>query len=253
MNVTFLGTGTSQGIPVIGCKCEVCKSLDFKDKRFRTSIYVEVSGIHLIVDTGPDFRMQSLNNRIEQLDAVLYTHEHKDHTAGMDDIRSFNFLLKKDIPVYGRQQVLDTLKREFAYAFSENKYPGVPNINQVEVRNEPFQINEISILPIEGWHKDLPVFGYRIKDFAYLTDVNYVSEEEQQKLNGCDTLVVNALHRNKHYSHFNLEEALAFIDRVNPKKAYLTHISHQMGRHKDVEKELPDHIRIAYDGLKLTL
>ncbi len=253
MIITFLGTGTSQGVPVIACECEICRSLDYRNKRLRTSVHIEVNGKSIVIDTGPDFRQQMLRENISQLDAVLYTHEHKDHTAGMDDVRSFNFKQKKAMPIYARLQVIDQLKQEFAYVFSENKYPGAPQISVNEVTNQPFEVEGVQITPIDTLHHKLPVFGFRIEDLVYITDTNYISDQELTKIHNAEVLVINALHQSKHISHYNLQEALEIINLVKPKKAYLVHISHQMGLHSDVDTMLPDHVSIAYDGLKVSI
>lgn len=253
MKVTFLGTGTSQGVPVITCECDVCKSLDFRDKRLRSSILIEMDGKTLVVDTGPDFRQQMLRENVTQLDAVLYTHEHKDHTAGLDEVRSFNFKQQKDMPIYGRPSVIAQIKTEFAYAFAKVKYPGVPQITTHFIENTSFQVEGINILPIEVMHHKLPVYGFRIGDFTYITDANYISEEEKEKIKGTKILIVNALQREEHISHFTLDQALTFVDEIKPEQAYFTHISHKLGRHQDVERELPEHVKIAFDGLTLTL
>lgn len=253
MIVTFLGTGTSQGIPVIACQCNVCQSLDYRDKRLRTSVHIEINGQSFVIDTGPDFRQQMLLAKITKLDAVLYTHEHKDHTAGMDDIRSFNFKQKKDMPLYARKQVLNQLKQEFAYVFSNSKYPGVPQVELHEITNKPFKVAGIAIEPIDTMHYKLPVFGFRIEDFVYVTDTNYISEPELDKMRNAEVLVLNALHQSPHISHYNLKEALEVIDQVQPKQAYLVHMSHQMGLHSDIEAILPDNVSFAYDGLKVKL
>jgi len=253
MKITFLGTGTSQGVPVIACNCEVCQSLDYRDKRLRTAIHIEVDGKSFVIDAGPDFRQQMLRERIHKLDAVIFTHEHKDHTAGLDDVRAYNFFQKRDMPVYGREQVLEQIKREFAYAFAEIRYPGIPQINLCPIENQPFEIEGVSFLPIEVLHYKLPVFGYRIGDFAYITDVNYISAHELAKVKGVKVLVLGALRREKHLSHFSLSEAIEVFEKVKPDMGYITHISHQMGMHSDVEEELPSNIRLAYDGLSLVL
>ncbi len=253
MKVTFLGTGTSQGIPVIGCKCEVCQSLDFRDQRLRTSVFIETENTNLVIDTGPDFRQQMLRERVEKLDAVLYTHEHKDHTAGMDELRSFNFLQKRDMPVYGRQQVLNQLKQEFAYAFADVKYPGVPQINLNAISNEAFRVADTDILPIEVLHYKLPVFGFRIKHFTYITDANFISEKEKQKIKGSKVLVLNALQKTEHLSHFSLKQAIALAEELEVPKVYLTHMGHRMGKHAVVSKELPGFIEFAYDGLQIEI
>ena len=253
MIITFLGTGTSQGIPVIACKCPVCQSLDFHDKRLRTSVHISIDGKSFVIDTGPDFRQQMLREKIDHLDAVIFTHEHKDHTAGMDDIRSFNFKQQKDMPVYARQQVIDQLKQEFAYIFAENKYPGVPKVALHEIINEEFEIEGVQFTPIDTLHYKLPVFGFRIKDFVYITDTNFISEEEESKMLNAEVLVLNALHQSPHISHYSLKEALEVIKRLKPKQAYLVHMSHQMGLHRDVQESLPDNVSLAHDGLKVSL
>ncbi|MEO9802078.1 MAG: MBL fold metallo-hydrolase [Reichenbachiella sp.] len=251
MKLTFLGTGTSQGIPVIACDCEVCHSLDFHDQRLRSSVIVEQNGTNILIDTGPDFRQQMLTNRIKSLDAVLYTHEHKDHTAGLDDIRSFNFKQKIDMPLYGRPSVLDQLKRDYAYMFAESKYPGVASVILNEIENKPFTIGEIEIQPIEVMHHKLPVYGYRFGDMAYITDAKTVSAPEREKLKGLDVLVINALQKKPHISHLTLDEAIEFIADIQPKRAFITHLSHYMGLHRDVQNELPENVYLAYDGLIL--
>jgi len=253
VKVTFLGTGTSQGVPVIGCTCEVCRSLDFRDKRLRTSIHIEIGGLSIIFDSGPDFRQQILRENITCLDALVFTHEHKDHTAGMDDIRSFNFLQKKDIPVYARKNVIEQLKREFAYIFSETKYPGIPSVDIKEITNTPFVIGKTEIIPIEVTHFKLPVFGFRIKDFTYITDAKTISDTEKEKIKGSKILVINALQKEEHPSHMTLNEAIALAKEMNADKTYFTHLSHKMGTHKKTEKLLPENIEIAYDGLKIEI
>ncbi|WP_323757070.1 MBL fold metallo-hydrolase [Roseivirga sp.] len=253
MKVTFLGTGTSQGVPVIGCSCEVCRSLDFRDKRLRTSIHLEVDELSIIFDSGPDFRQQILRENITQLDALVFTHEHKDHTAGMDDIRSFNFLQKKDMPVYARKNVVEQLKREFAYIFSETKYPGIPSVDIQEIDNSPFFIEKIKLTPIEVVHFKLPVFGFRIKDFTYITDAKTISDKEKEKIKGSKILVINALQIDPHPSHMTLDEAITLAKEINAEKTYFTHLSHKMGTHKKVSALLPENIEIAYDGLKIEI
>lgn len=253
MIVTFLGTGTSQGIPVIGCDCEVCSSLDFRDKRLRCSIHISIEGKSFIIDSGPDFRQQVLSARIKSLSALIFTHQHKDHTAGMDDVRSFNFIHQKHIPVYGTRAVLNQLKKEFEYIFSDEKYPGIPLIDLNEIENKPFSIEGIDFIPIEVLHYKLPVFGYRIKDFTYITDANKISEVERDKIRGSKVVVLNALQKTEHISHFSLQEAIEVLEDLKPEKGYLIHLGHRMGLHREVEKELPSFIEIAYDGLKLEL
>jgi len=253
LKVTFLGTGTSQGVPVIACDCPVCQSLDFRDKRLRVSIHIDVDGKSFVVDTGPDFRQQMLRERIQNVDAILFTHEHKDHTAGMDDIRAFNYKYQKAMPAYARKQVMDQLKKEFAYVFEEHKYPGIPEINLIEIKNQPFEIEGISIQPIEAKHMFLPVFGFRIGKFTYLTDLNYISGEELEKVKGSSVIVLGALQKTEHQSHFRLDQAVDLLKQLNPQKAYLTHISHRMGLHAEVSKELPDFIQLAHDGLTIQM
>lgn len=253
MKVIFLGTGTSQGVPVIGCKCEVCTSVDHRDNRLRSSIYVEMDGVHIVVDTGPDFRQQMLRARIDQLDGVLFTHAHKDHTAGLDDIRSYNFKQKKDMPIYATKAVQDQLKQEFSYIFSASKYPGIPQIELNTLDGSPFDFLGQTIIPIEVMHYKLPVYGFRFGDFTYITDANYISEEEKEKIKGSKIIVLNALQKEEHISHFTLDEAIAVLDELKPEKGYLTHISHRLGLHMEVSEELPENIEIAWDGLQLTL
>ena len=219
----------------------------------RSSILIETDQQTIVVDTGPDFRQQMLQNRVKKLDAVLFTHAHKDHTAGMDDIRSFNFLQKMDMPVYGRQDVLDQLKREFSYVFAEKKYPGIPQVTTHPIANEPFTIGAIQITPIEVMHHRLPVLGFRVANFTYITDANYISDASKEKIKGSSVLVLNALQKAPHMSHFTLDQALEVIEELKPKSAYLTHISHRMGKHREVSTGLPDHVKIAFDGLRLTV
>lgn len=253
MIVTFLGTGTSQGVPVIACSCEVCTSLDYRDKRLRTSIQVSIDKQSFIIDTGPDFRQQMLRERVSRVDAVLFTHAHRDHTAGLDDVRAYNFLQEMDMPVYGTLPVLDQLKMEYAYAFSEFKYPGIPRLLLNEINDKPFTVNSVNIIPLPVMHMKLPVLGFRFNNFSYITDANFIPEETYGLLKGTEVLVLNALQQEKHISHFNLDEAIEVVDRIQPKKAYFTHISHKLGKHAPIERKLPAHISLAYDGLQLTL
>ncbi len=252
MKVYFLGTGTSQGIPVIGSNHPVCLSENPKDKRLRVSVWVSWDNFSLIIDCGPDFRQQMLVSKCPKVDAILYTHEHSDHTAGLDDIRPFNFK-QGNIPIYAHQRVLDNLKRRFDYVFeTENKYPGAPTVCPIEViNNDSFVIGGKEIIPINVMHGSLQVFGYRIESFAYLTDVKTINNQELDKLKNLDVLVVNALREEHHNNHFNLQEALDFIEIVKPKKAYLTHISYHLGYHDEVQNKLPDSIYLAYDNLEL--
>lgn len=253
MKVTFLGTGTSQGVPVIGCECKVCKSLDFRDKRFRSSIHVEANGVSLVVDTGPDFRMQMLRAGIKKLDAVIFTHEHKDHTAGLDDIRPYNFSQQMDMPIFGRRQVLDQIQREFSYIFSAKKYPGVPQVDAIEINENPFRVNGLSVIPIPVLHYKLPVLGFRFGDFSYVTDANFIPDESFKLLEGTEILVLNALQKESHISHFTLDEAVEMAQRIGAKQTYFTHISHRLGLHEQIDRELPEGIALGYDGLELTL
>ncbi|MFC2187721.1 MBL fold metallo-hydrolase [Fulvivirgaceae bacterium LMO-SS25] len=253
MKVTLLGTGTSQGIPVVTCHCEVCSSIDFRDKRLRTSALIEIEGKCIVIDTGPDFRQQMLTNRVERVDAVVFTHEHKDHTAGLDDVRSYNFKYNKDMPVYGREQVIEQLRQEFAYIFAAFKYPGIPRLKTFEITNQEFEVEGINITPIEVLHYKLPVFGFRINDFVYLTDANYISDEEKEKCMNPKVLILNALQNEPHISHFTLQEAIELAQELKAEKTYFTHISHKLGRHKDVEAKLPENIHLGYDGLSIYL
>lgn len=253
MQVTFLGTGTSQGIPIIGNNHPVCLSNDLKDKRLRVSVLVEWDEYSFVIDCGPDFRMQMLTNKVAKIDGILFTHEHADHTAGLDDIRPF-FFRQGDIPIFAHERVLSELRKRFAYIFeTENRYPGAPAVQQITVTNNPFQVGNTMVTPINVWHNKLQVFGYRFFDFAYLTDVKTVPEEELSKLSNLKVLVVNALRIEPHHSHFNLEEALAFIALIKPERTYLTHISHLLGFHEEVQKTLPKGVYLAYDNLKISI
>ena len=252
MKITFLGTGTSQGVPLIGCDCDICKSSDSKDKRLRSSALISVGNKNILIDAGPDFRQQMLREKIIKLDAILLTHEHKDHIGGLDDVRAFNYIQKKPMDIYAEKRVCDLLQsRDFAYVVERKDYPGIPKMNFQEIENKPFVINEEEILPIRGTHNNLPVFGFRIRNFAYVTDMNVISEEEKLKLKNLDVLVITALRRKKHVSHFSLQESLQIIEEVKPKKAYLTHMSHKLGFHKELTNELPNNVFPAYDGLKI--
>jgi len=248
LRVTFLGSGTSQGVPVIGCKCAVCVSGDDKDKRLRSSVLIELDGTTLVIDTGPDFRQQMLRANVDKIDGVLFTHEHRDHIAGLDDIRAFNFIQQQPMDVYAEERVFRALNYEFPYIFAEKKYPGVPQLNVNLISNLEFHVNGIAITPIRVMHYRLPVLGFRIGQFAYITDANFISEEEMEKLFGVKHLVINALRKEKHISHFSLEQALNLIRQLSPKRAYLTHVSHQMGLHAEVQKDLPPNVMLAFDG-----
>lgn len=254
IKVTFLGTGTSQGVPVIGCQCQVCCSENLKDKRLRSSILIETETANIVIDTGADFRQQMLREKVQKLDAVLFTHEHKDHTAGLDDIRAFNFLQKKNMPLYGTQKVLNQIKQEFAYIFAEKRYPGIPQVELHEIsKEESFYIEQTKVMPIEVFHYRLPVLGFRIGSFTYITDANYIASEEMAKIYGSKILVINALQKEKHISHYNLEEAITVAQHIGAEQTYFTHISHKMGLHEEVSKELPEKIAIAYDGLSFVV
>lgn len=254
MKITILGSGTSQGVPVIACDCAVCHSSDALDKRLRSSILISDQTENFVIDTGPDFRQQMLNHSVKSLRAVIFTHEHKDHLAGLDDVRAFNYKEQRDMEVFCTEAVEIALRREFQYIFSNDRYPGIPSIQINRIENKAFELpNGLTLLPIEVLHYKMPVFGYRIGDFTYITDAKTISETEKQKVKGTKILVVNALHRSEHISHFNLDEALAFIAEIKPEKAYLTHISHLFGKHQEIEKELPPNVFLAYDGMTLEI
>ncbi|WP_289062574.1 MBL fold metallo-hydrolase [uncultured Zobellia sp.] len=254
LKITFLGTGTSQGIPVIGSNHPVCKSIDPKDKRLRVSALVSWEDYNYVIDCGPDFRAQMLTNEVLKLDGILFTHEHSDHTAGLDDIRPY-FFRQGDVPIYAHKRVADSLKRRFDYIFAdENRYPGAPAVavNLID-KDHPFSIGGIKVTPIEASHNRIKVLGFRIKDLTYLTDVKTMTSVEMEKVKNSKVLVVNALREEPHHSHFNLEEALAFIEQVKPGTTYLTHISHMLGFHEEVEKKLPKNVHLAYDNLTITV
>lgn len=253
MTITFLGTGTSQGVPVIGCTCAVCRSLDFRDKRLRAAVHIATNDLSLCIDTGPDFRQQMLRENINHLDAVLFTHAHKDHTAGLDDVRAYNFIQQADMPVYGTPPTLEQLKVEFAYAFTAEYYPGIPRIALNTIDATPFSVKGLSVTPLPVMHHKMPVMGFRIGDFSYITDANFIPDETMARLQGTKVLVLNALQREPHISHFSLDDALAVARTVNASQTYFTHMSHRLGLHTDVAKELPATVSLAYDGLQVTL
>ena len=253
MKITFLGTGTSQGVPVIACNCEVCQSTYSRDKRLRSSILIESEEKTVIIDTGPDFRQQMLRANVQKLDAVVFTHEHKDHIAGLDDVRAFNFKQQSAMDIYASEAVENALKREFHYIFSDFKYPGIPLLNIHRISGTQFIVGDIKLTPIEVTHYKMPVLGFRVKEFTYITDAKTINEEEQEKIKGTKILVLNALQKEKHISHFTLSEAIAFAQKIGAEKTYFTHISHKLGRAEEISKELPDGIELAYDGLKLQI
>lgn len=252
-HITFLGTGTSSGVPMIACPCDVCASPDPRDKRLRSSVLVETAQTTIVIDTTPDFRYQMLRANVRKLDGVVITHSHKDHIAGMDDVRAFNYFMKRSMPVYSNDASEEVIMREFPYAFADKKYPGVPEIELVTIGMEAFTIGDIELLPVMVWHMRMPVWGFRIGDFTYITDANKIDAPEKEKILGSKVLVLNALRREKHISHFNLEEAIALVQELNVPTAYFTHISHQLGTHEEVSATLPEGIHLAYDGLKITV
>ena len=249
MKITFLGTGTSQGVPVIACDCSTCLSSDLKDKRLRTSVMLETDETMLVIDAGPDFRQQMLREHVSKLDAIILTHEHKDHIAGLDDVRAFNYKSQDAIDIFCEERVQKVIKKEYSYVFSEYQYPGIPKMRLNPITEHGFSVGKMEIIPVRVFHYRLPVYGFRVGNFGYITDANYISEESKEKLFGVKYLVVNALRKEKHISHFSLREALDLIREISPKKAFITHISHQMGLHREVSKELPPEIMLAYDGL----
>lgn len=253
LTITFLGTGTSSGVPMIGCECEVCLSADKNDTRLRSSILVQSATTTLVVDTGPDFRYQMLRENVKTIDAVLFTHPHRDHIAGLDDIRAFNFFLRRPIDIYADSLSEEAIRRDFYYAFADNKYPGLPELLLHTITLEPFVVGDIPVTPVMVWHLKMPVMAYRLGDFTYITDANHVDEAEKQKIKGSKVLVVNALRKQKHISHYTLEEAIDLVNELQIPEAWLTHISHQMGLHAEVEAELPENIHLAYDRLKLKM
>jgi phosphoribosyl 1,2-cyclic phosphate phosphodiesterase len=253
VKLTFLGTGTSQGVPVVACQCPVCLSEDQKDKRLRASAMIEADGQCLVIDAGPDFRQQMLAHQVRHLSGILLTHEHVDHIFGLDDIRAFNWVQKQATDIYAEERVQIAIKRIFDYVFATFKYPGIPQMHLHLIENKPFQIGNLEIQPIRGYHYKLPVFGFRFEKIAYVTDVNRLEPQELDKLRGLEVLVLNALRKEDHISHYSLDQALEIIAEVKPQKAYLTHLSHQMGFYEDVQKELPENVFLAYDGLEVVV
>ncbi len=253
MKLTFLGTGTSQGVPVIACRCHVCRSVDERDRRLRTSALLTTNdGKHILFDIGPDFRQQMLRQKVESLDAIMVTHAHRDHVAGLDDVRSFNYVQHKNMDVYLNAIAKHALMRDYGYIFEHHEYPGLPEADLHEV-DAPFVAAGVTVVPVKAMHKDLPILAFRVGEMAYITDANYIAPEELEKLKGVKVMVINALRREKHFSHFSLPEALEVIDKVQPERAYLTHISHEMGLHAEVEKTLPQGVFLAYDNLEVEI
>ena len=249
--VAFLGTGTSGGVPMIGCSCEVCRSTNPRDKRLRSSILIRTDRTAIVIDATPDFRQQMLRENIMRISGILITHPHKDHVGGLDDTRAFQFFLREPTPIYGDAAALNGVKRELPYAFATHTYPGVPELALHEINNSPFCIEELPIIPIMVWHYKMPVMGFRFGDFTYITDANRIDDAEKEKIKGSKILVLNALRKQRHISHFSLDEAVALVDELAIPQAYFTHISHQMGLHDEINNELPDHIQLAHDGLRL--
>ena len=253
MEITFLGTGTSQGVPVIACNCGVCASTDPRDKRLRTSLLLETENTALVFDAGPDFRQQMLRENVTKLDAILLTHEHKDHIAGLDDVRAFNHKSRSAIDIYSEERVQKAIHQEYSYVFSEIRYPGIPKMRLCTISDDAFSVNGIEIVPIRAYHHNLPVYGFRVGDFGYITDANYIPKESMAKLIGVKYFVINVLRKEKHISHFCLQEALELIKELSPEKTFITHISHQMGFHAEVSKELPLGVFLACDGLSVLI
>ena len=253
IRITFLGTGTSSGVPMIACDCAVCLSTDPRDNRLRSSVMVESAGTRFVIDTTPDFRYQMLRLKIRHMDALLFTHPHKDHIAGLDDVRAFNFFSQRPMDVYANYLTEEALRRDFYYAFSDTKYPGVPELAMHLIDKNPFMIGDITIIPIEVWHLRMPVMGFRIGDFTYITDANRIEDSEKEKIRGSSIIVLNALRKEKHISHFNLREAIDLVKELGIPKAYFTHISHQLGLHQEINAELPEGIELSYDGLTISV
>lgn len=251
IKITFLGTGTSQGVPVIGCNCEVCQSHGKKNKRLRSSILVETDDAFFSIDAGPDFRYQMLRQNVKDIDGIVITHSHKDHIAGLDDVRAFNFLRKKDMNIYASKEDQEVIMKEFSYAFGENLYPGVPRFNLIEINDEPFKINDTIITPLKALHQRMEVRGFRIGDFAYITDTHYIPPSTLAQISDCKIVVLSAVRREVHPSHYSLSEAIKMLEFIRPEKGYITHLSHLMGLHEEVSLELPDFIELAWDGLRL--
>ncbi|MDR0713707.1 MAG: MBL fold metallo-hydrolase [Bacteroidales bacterium] len=253
LRLLFLGTGTSQGVPVIACPCAVCASGDVKDRRLRSSVLIRTDTANIVIDAGPDFRQQMLSAGVSRLDAVLFTHGHKDHTGGLDDVRAFNYALQRPMDIYAEKRVQKTLRMEYNYVFTPQKYPGIPEVVMHTIDEQPFAIGGNRIVPIRASHLELPVLGFRIENLAYITDANYISPKEKKKLQHLECFVINGLRKERHISHFSLQEALDLIEELNPRQAFITHISHQMGFHEEVQAVLPPRVRLACDGLEVTV
>ena len=251
--VSFLGTGTSTGIPMIGCTCAVCTSSNSKDKRLRSSVLIQSANTAIIIDTTPDFRYQMLRTNTTHLDAVLYTHPHKDHMAGLDDIRALNFITQKPMDIYANSLTEEAVRRDFHYAFADTKYPGVPELNLITIDESPFIVGDLPVQPILVYHHKMPVYGFRIGDFTYITDANRIDEEQMDLIRGSKLLVLNALRKEDHISHFTLQQAVDISIELAVPEVYFTHISHQLGKHEEINEELPPHIKLAYDGLQISL
>ncbi len=251
LKITFLGTGTSSGVPLIGCDCAVCTSADPRDNRLRSSILVQSATTTLVVDTGPDFRYQMLREKVKKLDAVVFTHPHRDHMAGLDDVRAYNFFQKKHIDIYADSLMESAIRRDFYYAFADTRYPGIPELNLISISDEPFIVGDIPVTPVKVWHMKMPVLGFRFGSFTYITDANRIEEQEKDKIRGAEVLVLNALRKQQHISHFTLGEAVELAQELRVPQVYFTHMSHQVGLHADIEAELPDNIHLAWDGLVL--
>ncbi|GHT13700.1 hydrolase [Bacteroidia bacterium] len=251
--LTFLGTGTSQGVPMIGCNCPVCRSVDVHDKRLRSSVLVQTQNVTLLIDCGPDFRQQMLCHNIAQIDAILFTHEHKDHTGGLDDVRALNYFMQAPIPVYAENRVMAALQRDYAYVFKEHQYPGAPQVEAREISTQKFTVKGVEIQPVRVMHGNLPILGFRVGELVYLTDTNFVSDESKALIQGCKVLIINGVRKESHVSHFSLSQALQLITEVAPAQAYITHISHQLGLHHSIQAALPPQINLAYDGLQVVV
>jgi len=252
IEVVFLGTGTSTGVPVVACDCEVCKSGNKKHHRLRTSVLIRINKKNLVIDCGPDFRYQMIREQVEDISAIIFTHGHRDHIAGLDDVRAFNYVLNKTVDIYASQEVINSIRREFPYIFTEKRFFGAPQLDFHVINKHSFAVGDVEIKPVEVLHHKLPVFGFRIGNFSYVTDANYISEQEKEKLKGTDVLVINALRKSKHISHFSLDEAVEIINEIKPREAYITHMSHFIGLHEKVQASLPDNVFLAYDGLTIS-